>query len=204
MRGLPAALLVAVFFPLVAHADLFGQPSVRTTNIQSIPKWTEVLRRTDTEDLTGSCNSGSCRGLRADWWERLAEWQTMSRYAQMVQVHRWVNRQPYIEDIDNWGRSDYWGTPAQFLTRSGDCEDYSIAKYYTLKALGWPESALRLVVLRDTVRGIAHAVLAVKLGDEEYILDNLSSEPLPDRLVTQYSPYYAINAQYRWVFLRPQ
>ncbi|MCA3244661.1 MAG: transglutaminase-like cysteine peptidase [Alphaproteobacteria bacterium] len=204
MRTLSAALLVAVMFPLAAHADLFGRPSVRTTNIQSIPKWTEVLRRTEDEDLVGTCQSGTCRGLRNDWWERLAEWRTMGRYEQMVQVHRWVNRQPYIEDIDNWGRSDYWETPTQFLTRSGDCEDYSIAKYYTLKALGWPESALRLVVLRDTVRGIAHAVLAVKLGDEQYILDNLSNEPLPDRLITQYSPYYAINAQHRWVFLRPE
>ena len=204
MRGVAAALLVAVCLPLAAWADLFGMTSVRTTNVQSIPKWTEVLRRTTGEDLSGTCRSGACRGLRADWWERLAEWQTLGRYEQMVQVHRWFNRQPYIEDIDNWGRSDYWTTPTQFLTRSGDCEDYSIAKYYTLKALGWPESSLRLVVLRDTVRQLAHAVLAVKLGEEEYILDNLSSEPLPDRVIKQYSPYYAINAQHRWVFLRPE
>lgn len=199
-----AALLVAVLLPVAAHADLFGLPSVRTTNIRSIPKWVDVLGRSNDEDLAGTCSSGACRGLRADWWDRMGDWQRLGRYEQMVQVQRWINRQPYIEDIDNWGRSDYWATTNQFLTRSGDCEDYSIAKYYTLKALGWPESALRLVVLRDTVRGIAHAVLAVRLGDEEYILDNLSTEPLPDRLIRQYSPYYAINAQHRWVFLRPE
>lgn len=204
MRSLTAALLVAVLFPLVAHADLFGLPSIRTTNIASIPKWMDVLNRLEREDLQGTCAAGQCTGLRAQWGERVAEWRSLSRREQMVQVHRWLNRQTYIEDIDNWGRSDYWETTTQFLTRSGDCEDYAIAKYYTFKALGWPESSLRLVVLRDTVRDIAHAVLNVKLGETDYILDNLATEPLPDTAISQYSPYYAINAQHRWVFLRPQ
>jgi predicted transglutaminase-like cysteine proteinase len=204
MRSLTAALLVAVFFPLAAYADLFGLPSIRTNNIASIPKWTDVLNRLEREDLQGTCAAGQCTGLREQWYARLAEWRGLSRREQMVRVHRWLNRQTYIEDIDNWGRTDYWETTTQFLTRSGDCEDYSIAKYYTLKALGWPESSLRLVVLRDTVRGIAHAVLNVKLGEIDYILDNLATEPLPDTAISQYSPYYAINAQHRWVFLRPQ
>ncbi len=202
MRAYVTALLVVL--PIAAYADLFGTPSIRTNNIGSIPKWTDVLARLEREDLAGTCNRGQCTGLHAEWAERVAQWQGLSRREQMVQVHRWLNRQRYIEDADNWGRSDYWTTPNQFLSRSGDCEDYSIAKYYTFKALGWPESALRLVVLRDTVRDIAHAVLAVNLAGEEYILDNLSTEPLPDRLISQYSPYYAINAQHRWVFLRPQ
>ena len=197
-----AAVLAAL--PLAAHADLFGISSVRTTNTQSIPKWLDVLGRTGSENLRSTCEGGGCSGLRADWATRLPEWRGLGRFEQMVQVNRWMNRQPYIEDIDNWGRSDYWATPGQFLNRSGDCEDYSIAKYYTLKALGWPEDSLRLVVLRDQVRGIAHAVLAVEYNGENYILDNLSTEPLPDRYIRQYSPYYAINARNRWVFLRPE
>jgi predicted transglutaminase-like cysteine proteinase len=208
MRGPRFALLVGLLLggvvPGVVRADLFGFSSVRSNNIESIPKWTDVLARSNTEDLATTCAQGDCRGLRAAWWQQLGYWRTLGRAEQLREVHRWLNRQPYIEDIDNWGRSDYWETPRQFLTRSGDCEDYSIAKYQTLRALGWPESSLRLVVLRDTVRGLAHAVLAVRWAGEEYILDNLSTEPLPDRLLRQYAPYYAINAEHRWVFLRSE
>ena len=202
--GAIAVALALLGVPAAAYADLFGLPSVRTTNTQSIPKWIDVLGRTADENLRGSCASGACKGLKGDWAERLADWRTMGRYEQIVAVNRWLNQRPYIEDIDNWGRSDYWQTPGQFLSRNGDCEDYSIAKYYTLKALGWSEESLRMVVLRDTVRGIAHAVLAVEYNGENYILDNLASEPLPDRYIRQYSPYYAINARNRWVFLRPE
>jgi predicted transglutaminase-like cysteine proteinase len=189
--------------PVAAWADLFGQTSVRTTNVQSIPKWMDVLNRTAAENLNGRCTGGACKGLQARWATKLAEWQGMERAAQLQAVHRWFNQRPYIEDINNWGRSDYWVSPGVFLNRSGDCEDYAIAKYYTLKALGWPESKLRLVVLRDTVRGVAHAVLAAENGGTNYILDNLSTEPLPDSIIKQYAPYYAINATHRWVFLRP-
>ncbi len=201
MRALIAVLVGLSLLPLGAWADLFRSESVKSRNIASIPKWTEILARTKQDGLLDQCSSGGCDGLRGRWWEQLQEWRGLSRYNQMVQVNRWLNRQPYIEDITNWGRSDYWETPRQFLTRSGDCEDYSIVKYYSLKALGWPEEALRLVVLRDTLRDIAHAVLAVEVAGETYILDNLTTDPLPESAIRHYSPYYAVNAEHRWVFL---
>jgi predicted transglutaminase-like cysteine proteinase len=201
---LVAIFAVSLAVAIPAWADLFGAESVRTTNVASIPKWTGVMARTQAENLLGNCTGGGCEGLKGRWVEKLAEWRGLSRDEQMRLVNRWFNQRPYIEDRDNWGQNDFWVPPGVFLQRSGDCEDYAIAKYYTLKALGWEESSLRLVVLRDRVRGIAHAVLAVRLNGTQYILDNLSTEPLPDSMIRQYAPYYAINATHRWVFMRPQ
>jgi predicted transglutaminase-like cysteine proteinase len=187
-----------------AWAELFGGTAVRTRNVASIPKWMDVLGRTRVEALLGRCQENNCPSKATRWYGQLADWQGMGRYEQMVRVNRFVNGYPYITDDDLLGVRDYWQTPGDFLRQSGDCEDYAITKYYTLKALGWPESALRLVIVRDAVRGIAHAVLAVKHGGVDYILDNLATEPLADKYVRQYSPYYAINAEYRWVYLRAE
>jgi predicted transglutaminase-like cysteine proteinase len=196
------AILASLLVTTSAHADIFGVPALRTRNVLSIPKWVSVLERTRAENLRATCAAGTCEGKQEKWWEKLPTWRAMGRFDQLVVVNRWMNNYPYITDMDLLGMSDFWQTPGQFIVRSGDCEDYAIAKYYTLKALGWPESSLRLVVVHDAVRDIPHAVLAVTWDGEDYILDNLASEPLPDKYVRQYTPYYAINADHRWVFIK--
>lgn len=203
MRFTLAALMVVGFVPSTWAAGLFGMIEIKANSIESIPKWVDALGRVNRENLQSKCSNGQCVGKQQSWHEFVQRMRGVSRYEQMVQVHRWLNRYKYIEDIDLWGRSDYWATPGEFMTMSGDCEDYSIAKYYTLKALGWNDADLRLVVLRDTVRNIAHAVLAVNYNGENYILDNLATEPLQDKYLRQYTPYYAVNATSRWVFIKP-
>lgn len=91
----------------------------------------------------------------------------------------------------------------QFLRHSGDCEDYAIAKYVTLRQLGFAADQLRLVVLRDTVRDLTHAVLAVYHEDEVYILDNLSRLVVRQAEVPHYVPYYSINETTRWAHVSP-
>ena len=184
-------------------AGLFGMIEIKANSIASIPKWVDVLGRIENEGLLAKCRNGSCTGKQQSWYEMVQDMRGQSRFAQMVGVHRWLNRYRYITDDRLWGKSDYWETPGEFVTLSGDCEDYSIAKYYTLKALGWRDEDLRLVVLQDTVRGIPHAVLAVNFEGENYILDNLATEPLQDKYLRQYTPYYAVNATSRWVFIKP-
>ncbi|NBV54194.1 MAG: hypothetical protein EBR79_00545 [Proteobacteria bacterium] len=197
-------LLVFAVLPLPGWASgLFGMIEIQMDRIESIPKWVRALERIRAENMFGLCKRGDCPAKRDAWYAELAEWRGMSAEEQMVRVNRWVNRFDYITDDDNWGMSDYWETPGEFIQRSGDCEDYAILKYYTLRALGWPESALRMVVVHDAVRDIPHAVLAVELEGQNYILDNLATEPLRDEYVRQYTPYYAVNARSRWVFVKP-
>lgn len=189
--------------PQVFAAGLFGMMEIRANSIESIPKWVNALGRTRAENLLEQCRNGGCTGKHKDWYELVEELRGKDRYEQMVAVHRWMNRFWYITDDRLWGMGDYWATPGEFMDKSGDCEDYSIAKYYTLRALGWDDDDLRLVVLRDTVRNIAHAVLAVQYDGENYILDNLASQPLQDKYIKQYTPYYAVNSTSRWVFIKP-
>lgn len=203
MRLALTALMVVGFAPGAWAAGLFNMIEIKANSIESIPKWVDALGRTNTENLLAKCRGGNCSGKQQDWYEMVQEARGLGRFEQMVRVHRWLNRYKYITDDELWGRSDYWMTPGQFVTMSGDCEDYSIAKYYTLKALGWSDADLRLVVLRDTVRNIPHAVLAVNYNGENYILDNLATEPLQDKYLRQYTPYYAVNATTRWVFIKP-
>jgi predicted transglutaminase-like cysteine proteinase len=198
-----ATVLALLASPAWAATGLFGTLEIKANTIASIPKWVDALKRIRAEDMEAQCRTGQCSGARQDWSEMVQSLRGRSRFEQMVEVHRWHNRYRYITDDRLWGRSDYWSTPGEFVDMSGDCEDYSIAKYYTLRALGWSDEDLRIVILRDTVRDIAHAVLAVKYNNENYILDNLASEPLQDKYIRQYTPYYAVNGTTRWVFIRP-
>lgn len=203
MRLLLPLLALASLPAVPWAAGLFGNVELRSDRIASIPKWMDVLGRIDAEDLMGKCAAGQCSGKQAAWFDMVEEQRGNSRFEQMVRVNRWLNRYTYITDSRLWGKSDYWETPGVFVRKSGDCEDYAIAKYYTLKALGWREDNLRVVVVHDAVRDIPHAILAVKYNGTNYILDNLATEPLQDKYVRQYTPYYAVNADSRWVFIKP-
>ena len=77
-----------------------------------------------------------------------------------------INRWPDRTDMDVWGVMDYWETPVEFFQKSGDCEDFAIAKYFALRDLGFPASQMRIVVLKDTLRNLDHAVTAVYLDGD--------------------------------------
>jgi predicted transglutaminase-like cysteine proteinase len=102
-------------------------------------------------------------------------------------VNDFFNRVPSVEDRLVWGVEDYWATPSETLSVNGaDCEDYAIAKYFTLKELGIPVARLRFVYARTWwSRDSAHLVLAYypTPGAEPLILDNLQGgiEPASNR-----------------------
>lgn len=189
-------------------AGLFGAVELKGNNISSFTKWVGVLDRIHAQaSILQACeaDAGRCpSSATRNWREMMTKAQGMGAEAQMRTVNRFFNGFDYIEDNDNYGRSDVWATPLEFMRKSGDCEDYSIAKFVSLRMLGWANSSLRVVILKDTVREVNHAVLAAKLEGEEdeMILDNLASQPLPSETVIQYSPYYAVNETSRWIFLK--
>lgn len=113
------------------------------------------------------------------------------------------NRWPYRLDIDVYGMSDFWATPDEFMLLSGDCEDYSIAKYYALRELGFAIGDMRIVMIKDIIRNISHAVLSVKLGEEIYILDNLTDMLLSHLKYEHYVPQYSFNEFYGWIYVLP-
>lgn len=118
-----------------------------------------------------------------DWRTRLAtSWPQGDAAAQVRAVHQYWNRVPYVDDHTNWRMADYWATPAEMLAvNGGDCEDYAVAKYFSLRELGIAADQLRLLYLMAGAHDAGHIVLAYYAapGAEPLILDNLRDEPYP-------------------------
>ena len=173
----------------------FGKP------ISSLPIWLDVLKRNADDpifQLTKHFN-------KSVTWAKLKErLEGKSTLEQLRLVNSFWNGWPYKEDPVNWGKQDYWAIPAEFLVKSGDCEDYAIVKYFTLKELGVDPQSMRLVILRDTVRNLSHAVLAVYLNNDVYILDNVSNSMLSHKSLGNYAPQYSVNEFGRWAHIVPK
>lgn len=126
--------------------------------------------------------------------ERLQAWHKLihdlagaSESQQLQQVNRFFNTHiRFAEDIDLWGVSDYWASPEETLERgAGDCEDFALAKYFTLRQLGVAPEHLRLLYTTLAGNGQAHMVLAYwpTPQHEALVLDNLDADltPVPQR-----------------------
>ena len=69
---------------------------------------------------------------------------------QLKEVNRFFNQFRYREDFEQWGKKDYWATPEEFIgTQYGDCEDFVIAKYFSLRKLGVPDNKLYLTYVKS-------------------------------------------------------
>lgn len=110
------------------------------------------------------------------------------------------------EDSELWGQVDYWASPLELLEKgAGDCEDFAIAKYFGLIALGMPVQKLRLVYVRAQMGGPggpvqAHMVLAYYPAPnaEPMILDNLITDMRPASRRTDLSPVFSFNSEGLW------
>lgn len=184
---------------------LFRSHEFRST-LKALPNWTRVLalaeEQTD-EFYTCDASIEVCSAAALSWQKIVRQSLTLTPMEQITAVNRYFNRWPYRLDIDVYGVSDYWATPGEFLKLSGDCEDYSISKYYALRKLGFPVDDMRIVLLKDNIRNISHAVLAVKMEDESYILDNMSDLVLSHLKYEHYVPQYSVNEFYRWAHVSP-
>lgn len=122
-------------------------------------------------------------------------------------VNQFFNRRVlFSDDVKVWGQADYWASPLETLARGqGDCEDYAIAKYFTLVASGVPAPQLRLVYVRAQIGGtlgpsVAHMVLAWYATPlaEPLILDNLITEVRPASRRPDLVPVFSFNADGLW------
>ncbi|NVJ64625.1 MAG: transglutaminase-like cysteine peptidase, partial [Flavobacteriaceae bacterium] len=103
----------------------------------------------------------SARERVADWQQELLELQSEDIDEQLYEINRFFNAIPYYEDSVHWKQDDYWATPVEMLgTYGGDCEDYTIAKYFSLRALGVPEENMRMMYVKALDYNQAHMVLA--------------------------------------------
>ncbi len=111
-------------------------------------------------------------------------------------VNAFFNRVPFLTDMAHWGAEDYWASPAEALASNGaDCEDFSIAKYFTLKELGVPIERLRITYVKAVKLDQAHMVLAYYPVPNAVplILDNLENSVRPASERSDLIPVYSFN-----------
>jgi len=185
---------------------IFGAIELRTNAARGAERWPEVMARATAERLDWlACERGSanCPPKLKAWRDGLAKARNLSRWQQIVEVNRLVNSLVrFSNDIDRYGVADYWATPKEALSKSGDCEDYAILKYLSLRELGFEHKDMRMVVVKITSRGIGHAVLAVNHDGGRYILDNLAATPIEHSVVKEYRPIYSVNSRGEWLALQ--
>jgi predicted transglutaminase-like cysteine proteinase len=184
------------------YPPLFGSREVRNANLVPFQKWTNMLVREFGERpvYDGPCTARRFNRCHLQEWRALLRTQA-GRAApdQLAAVNEFMNRAPYVTDLVNYGVPDYWATPLEFLSKDGDCEDYAIAKYFSLKALGVPGDQMRIVVVDDLNLKIPHAILVVYLDGRALILDNQIPTVVPADRIRHYRPIYSINEQSWWL-----
>lgn len=140
---------------------------------------------------------------RITTWERLIRDNANLHDLQKLElVNDFFNQSRFVDDRVLWNVRDYWATPLEFLIQdAGDCEDYAIAKYYTLRALGVDEEKLRITYVTALELDQAHMVLAYYSTPDAVplLLDNLKAHILPAPQRTDLQPVYSFNANDLWL-----
>lgn len=140
-----------------------------------------------------------------DWQILLKNAQNLSIPEKIKKVNEFFNRRIHFDaDQTIWAKSDYWATPLETLAKGkGDCEDFTIAKYFTLLSLNIPNEQLRLIYVKARIGGPssaieqAHMVLAYYPAPdaEPLVLDNLITEVRPASRRPDLTPVFSFNRQ---------
>jgi len=185
----------------------FGTLEVKRENLAPFPKWTGAMERhlKERANIPADCREGQFNKCHwQDWQKLLAEARASPPARQLDLVNRFMNKRPYITDPVNWGIEDYWETMGQFFSKEGDCEDYAIAKFYSLRALGWDNDKLRIVVLQDQNLKVPHAILVVLTGGKTLVLDNQINQVVEAASIRHYRPIFSVNETTWWLHRQPQ
>ena len=184
-----------------AKPGAFRSKEIQSKNFKPFKKWTASLKRSieEAKKRKGPCTATKLnRCLHTHWMKFLDTIRDADKLTQLRKVNKYMNQRRYITDPKNWGKKDFWSTPHEFLSKRGDCEDYSIAKYWSLKELGWDEMSLRIFAVKDMNLKVGHAVLGVYHGGKVYILDNQIKVVAKDTSIRHYKPVFSINAKAWW------
>lgn len=143
-----------------------------------------------------------------DWQKTMTDSRNLSETEKVKRINGFFNRHIRFEDdSQTWGQADYWATPIETMGKGqGDCEDFSIAKYYSLMELGIPVAKLRMVYVKARQMGPAGPVIQAHMVLAYYptptadplVLDNLNPEIRPASTRSDLTPIFSFNSQGIW------
>ena len=209
--GIVGAAMTGSFawlLPGTARAATKGKPGIFNTieikkkGLKPFPKWTGAMKRFLAEKQK---NEGKCKATARKkcyyqtWANMIKDLQDKDPWKKILGVNKFMNRAPYVVDKMNWGVKDYWSTPGQFFAKYGDCEDYAIVKFLSLRALGIPSNSMRIVVVQDLNLKIAHAILAIYVRDKVLVLDNQIKKVVEAKKIRHYRPIFSLNEEGWWL-----
>ena len=179
-------LLVMVFVTSVWAAEGFRLPEVLLDNVEK--------------------RYGESARVRVSTWEELVVAGRadvgLSDKDKMIRANDYFNQVEWLSDKEHWGVEDYWATPIETLaSNGGDCEDFSIGKYISLKNMNLDESKLRITYVKSLTFNQAHMVLAYyETPDAEpLILDNINKSILPASQRNDLLPIYSFSGNSIWL-----
>lgn len=136
-------------------------------------------------------------------WEKLvAENRHSPVNKKLATVNTFFNQFDFIDDAYLWGREDYWATlPETLSVSAGDCEDITIAKYFTLKDLDIPGDKMRLTYVYSLKTRKPHIVLTFQPNalQEPLVMDTMHNFLFPVSRRTDLVPVYSFNEYGYWI-----
>jgi predicted transglutaminase-like cysteine proteinase len=165
-------------------------------------RWGRIMREHDPECFFNP-HPDFDKELLKQWQNLVAKLPGLSIEEALRYVNGFFNRLPSKKDIDTYREEEYWATPEEFVrNKGGDCEDYAVVKYMTLRRFRVPAENMWLLLVYDRNRKDYHAVLAVNTGERLFMLDNLSRPsyllvPSPVFLKS-FTPLFAVNEKGVW------
>jgi predicted transglutaminase-like cysteine proteinase len=149
---------------------------------------------------------GSSAKIRVELWDSMMESSKNEKILNKLKnVNDFFNKIKYKSDLSHWKKKDYWATPFEFMgTGAGDCEDYAIAKYFSLRELGVPDEKLRITYVTykrtNSKYEQAHMVLTYyhKPGATPVVLDNINKTLKLATKRPDLKPVYSFNATGLW------
>ena len=202
----PRPRAAAAQFPVSSVEEFPGAVPVAVPRLAANPKWRRVIEETPQGPHSVECAAGPAERCVstpwARWHELVRKVSALEGEARLQAANEGINSLlAYAGDDEIYGVGDYWATLAESMARGrGDCEDIAIAKMWLLNAAGIDLSSMRLVVLKDTLRNLDHAVLSVFENGHQYVLDNTAWKVGRADWMRGYRPIYALSLDQSWIY----